>query len=212
MNKTLKTVGTLERERERESGNLKNKKERAITLIALTITIVILIILAGVLVSIALGSNGLFGKAKTAKEMYANAQDYEQTEIAKYSNEIDEIVKGNREIDLSEILNGYSVVASDGTEWNRNNISTSYTAEKDGIAIGVVIAFSSSGTGSTSTAITSTGTVIQPILTDTVEPRNRYAFAIYKLTTGDTIQVTGQGTQADANSNTACGIILFKEI
>ena len=78
-------------------GKVKGMKEKkGITLIALVITIVILIILAGVLVSITLGNNGLFGKAKTAKEMYINAQEYEDTEIAKYSNEIDSYVGGGR--------------------------------------------------------------------------------------------------------------------
>ena len=59
---------------------------KAITLIALVITIVVLIILAGVLINISLGNNGLFNKAKTAKEMYTNAQEYEETEI---TNNID---------------------------------------------------------------------------------------------------------------------------
>ena len=36
------------------------KEHKAITLIALVVTVVILIILAGVLVSITLGNNGLF--------------------------------------------------------------------------------------------------------------------------------------------------------
>ena len=68
---------------------LKMKENKAITLIALVITIVVLIILAGVLISLTLGNNGLFNKAKLGKEKYANAQDYEETEIAKVSNEID---------------------------------------------------------------------------------------------------------------------------
>ena len=55
-------------------------------------TIVVLIILAGVLINISLGNNGLFNKAKTAKEMYINAQEYEETEIAKMTNEIDSFV------------------------------------------------------------------------------------------------------------------------
>ena len=40
--------------------NTKVKDMKAITLIALVITIVILIILAGVLINISLGNNGLF--------------------------------------------------------------------------------------------------------------------------------------------------------
>ena len=83
-NKNHKTIDTL-----RESNTLKKEKERAITLIALVITIVVLIILAGVLINISLGNNGLFNKAKTAKEMYTNAQNYEETEIEKMTNNID---------------------------------------------------------------------------------------------------------------------------
>ena len=67
----------------------KTKKIAGITLIALVITIVVLIILAGVLINISLGNNGIFNKAKTAKEMYTNAQTQEETEIAKTTNEID---------------------------------------------------------------------------------------------------------------------------
>ena len=43
-----------------------------------------------------LGNNGLFNKAKEGKEKYANAQDYEETEIAKITNNIDNFVDGNR--------------------------------------------------------------------------------------------------------------------
>lgn len=68
---------------------LKTKENKAITLVALVITIVVLIILAGVLINISLGNNGLFNKAKTAKEMYTNAQNYEDTEIEKITNSID---------------------------------------------------------------------------------------------------------------------------
>ena len=65
------------------------KNSKAITLIALIITIVILIILAGVVISLSLENNGLFNKAKDAKEEYLNAQNYEDTEIAKVSNQIE---------------------------------------------------------------------------------------------------------------------------
>ena len=65
------------------------KNNKAITLIALIITIVILIILAGVVISLSLGNNGLFNKAKEAKEKYLNAQDYEESQIAQTTNEID---------------------------------------------------------------------------------------------------------------------------
>ena len=72
------------------------KNNKAITLIALIITIVILIILAGVVISLSLGNNGLFNKAQEAKEKYTNAQDYEETEIAKMTNQIQGYVDGDR--------------------------------------------------------------------------------------------------------------------
>lgn len=72
------------------------KEKKAITLIALIITIVVLIILAGVLINISLGNNGLINKAKTAKEMYTNAQAQEELDIAKMTNNIDGYVGGER--------------------------------------------------------------------------------------------------------------------
>ena len=67
----------------------KTKKIAGITLIALVITIVVLIILAGVLINISLGNNGLFNKAKTAKEMYVNSQAQEELDVANMTNSID---------------------------------------------------------------------------------------------------------------------------
>ena len=54
------------------------KKEKAITLISLVITIVVLIILASVAIYLSLGNNGIFTRAKQAKEL-TNKQ--EATEI-----------------------------------------------------------------------------------------------------------------------------------
>ena len=90
----------------------RTKKIAGITLIALVITIVVLIILAGVLINISLGNNGLFNKAKTAKEMYVNSQDYEETEIAKITNSIDGYVDGNRD----EIVNVKYIIGTNNSE------------------------------------------------------------------------------------------------
>jgi len=72
------------------------KTNKGITLIALVITIVVLIILAGVAISLSIGENGIFNKAKYATEQYANEQAKEETEIAKLTNQIDGYVSGNR--------------------------------------------------------------------------------------------------------------------
>jgi len=73
------------------------KNMKGITLIALVITIVVLIILAGVAISLSLGENGIFNKAKYASEQYANEQSKEETEIAKLTNEIDSSVNSSRD-------------------------------------------------------------------------------------------------------------------
>ena len=42
------------------------KEERGITLVALVVTIIVLLILAGVTITLALGSNGVIGRAQEA--------------------------------------------------------------------------------------------------------------------------------------------------
>ena len=78
------------------------KSKKGITLIALVITIVVLIILATVVINLSLSDNGIFNRAKTATQEYSNAQNYEETEIGKVTNEINSIV-GNRDMNENRI-------------------------------------------------------------------------------------------------------------
>ena len=71
------------------------KKYKGITLISLIVTIIILLILAGITIS-SLTNSGLFDKVKEAKGKWKNAQNYEEEQIAKYSNEIDNYISGPR--------------------------------------------------------------------------------------------------------------------
>ena len=54
------------------------RENKGITLITLVITIVLLIILAGIMVNIGLGENGLFTRAKDAKNKYMSAEKEEE--------------------------------------------------------------------------------------------------------------------------------------
>ena len=72
----------------------KQKNIKGITLISLVITIIILIILAGISINLILGENGLFSKAKQAKEEYLNAQVAEQEGINNLEKQIEELNKG----------------------------------------------------------------------------------------------------------------------
>ena len=64
---------------------------KGITLIALVITIVVLIILAGVAINLTLNNNGIFNKAKEARENYMVAANEEQEAITNLEEAIDEI-------------------------------------------------------------------------------------------------------------------------
>jgi len=57
------------------------KKAKGITLIALVITVVILIILAGVAINLTIGENGIFSKAKYARDKYLNEESLEQQQL-----------------------------------------------------------------------------------------------------------------------------------
>lgn len=80
-------------------------KTEGITLVALVVTIVVLLILAGITLVYVFGDNGLFGKARDAKE---------QTEIAKAREKLEMILSGasiekytNKAYNANEYLNGY---------------------------------------------------------------------------------------------------------
>ncbi len=72
----------------------KQRNIKGITLISLVITIIILIILAGISINLVLGENGLFNRAKQAKEEYINAQIAEQEGINNLEKQIEELNKG----------------------------------------------------------------------------------------------------------------------
>ena len=70
------------------SKDSKFKEFEGITLIALIITIIVLIILAGVGINLSLGENGIFSRAKYAKEKYMNAQISEEEQLKELYKEL----------------------------------------------------------------------------------------------------------------------------
>ena len=61
---------------------------QGITLISLVITIILLLILAGIGINLSIGENGLFNKAKYAKEKYLNAQAFEEEQLNELYEEL----------------------------------------------------------------------------------------------------------------------------
>ena len=102
------------------------KNQRGITLVALMITIILLIILAGVAIS-TLSNNGIFERAKEARDKWQNAQNEEEMQIAKYSNQIEsETLFGMRD----KILNIEFISGNIVNESAENTYT--YTATKEG--------------------------------------------------------------------------------
>ena len=78
---------------------IKKTKEKiqGITLVALVVTIIVLLILAGVAISLTIGSNGIFTRAKKTAEMYEIASKEEQNELNSVANFIDGYINGNKQ-------------------------------------------------------------------------------------------------------------------
>ena len=105
------------------------KNITGITLVALIITIIVLLILAGIVINLALGNNGLLNRAKEADKEYKLAQIRETVEVEILSLDTEKISKGEKltveealtqinenktfeEIDLIEetgVIKGYTV-------------------------------------------------------------------------------------------------------
>ena len=62
---------------------MKTKETRGITIISLVVTIVVLLILAGVSVSLLIGNNNLFDKAKSTQKVQTIAGIKEALELEK---------------------------------------------------------------------------------------------------------------------------------
>ena len=78
------------------------KQVRGITLVALVVTIIVLLILAGVAISLSLGEDGIFRRAKEGAEIYQNASENEKIELDKVVNYIDDYNNGNNKEDEEE--------------------------------------------------------------------------------------------------------------
>lgn len=71
------------------------KQVKGITLIALVVTIIVLLILAGIAISLTVGNNGIFTRARTAVIVNENASVYEQLQLIVADYQMDNIETGN---------------------------------------------------------------------------------------------------------------------
>ena len=84
---------------------MSKTNNKGITLIALIITIVILLILAGIAISALSGENGLFSRAKQAKEKTIESQLKEEITMAIQEIQTEELPKGN-DVTLETLVEG----------------------------------------------------------------------------------------------------------
>ena len=86
---------------------MKIKNEKGITLISLVITIIIMLILAGVVITLAIGNNGLIGKAKEAKEKTNKQTAIEQINLKITNSIIKKYEVEQREPNLQELADDF---------------------------------------------------------------------------------------------------------
>src|SRR5574344_2468530 len=100
---------------------------KGITLIALVVTIVILLILATVTINLAVGQNGLFGRAKNAVNAYKIAEANESQGLSEVADEIDKQMGIIKPIDTSKL-----------SEAVTGKISDKQTKHTDGSQVAVI--------------------------------------------------------------------------
>ena len=92
---------------------MKNSNKKGITLVALVVTIIVMLILAGVVIYITVGDNGIFSRALEAVEKHEEAKAREKLEIALSALNLDKnTIEGynNEYIDNELIKQGMIVI------------------------------------------------------------------------------------------------------
>ena len=74
------------------------KEEKGITLVALVVTIIVLLILAGIAISLTIGNNGLFSRAKNAVDVWNETSKKEENEIGDFIGVFDNTVNEINEV------------------------------------------------------------------------------------------------------------------
>ena len=92
------------------------RDEKGITLVALVVTIIVLIILAGIAISMTIGENGIFTKAKEAKRLQITAEVKEKigTDILDAQIEATQKNETLQQSKIEEIIAKYGELQADG--------------------------------------------------------------------------------------------------
>ncbi len=95
---------------------LQKKEEKGITLITLVVTIIVLIILAGIAISMTVGDNGIFTKAKEAKRLQITAEAKEKIGTEILDAQVEAVQKNEQlqQSKVEEIISKYGELQADG--------------------------------------------------------------------------------------------------
>ena len=94
---------------------IQSKEERGITLIALVVTIIVLIVLAGIAISMTIGENGIFAKAKGAKRLQITTEAKEKIGTEILAAQV-EAIERNEELEqaqVEDIISKYGTLQDD---------------------------------------------------------------------------------------------------
>ena len=100
-----------------------NKK--GITLIALVITIIIILILAAVAIQLALGENGLIGRAQSGQEKQSMAEATDKFKTAQASAWADFVLEGKTSDAIEKYVNALNAALSSITDPNIKGVTRS---------------------------------------------------------------------------------------
>ena len=92
------------------------KRQKGITLVALVVTIIVLIILAGIAVSMTIGENGIFTRAKEAKRLQITAEAKEKIGTEILDAQVEAVQKNEtlQQSKVEEIISKYGELQADG--------------------------------------------------------------------------------------------------
>jgi len=144
--------------------NKFKKNIKGITLIALVVTILVLLILVGVAISLSIGNNGLFSRAKKAVTVNKSSTIVERLELAlgeyqtvrpflsteeEQKNELEKILKnieGIEEVRYDEETKKFTVIIENETflvdldgSYERKNMTINITKEKTGEGVKIKV-------------------------------------------------------------------------
>ena len=91
------------------------RSQRGITLIALVVTIIVLIVLAGIAISMTVGGNGIFAKAREAKRLQITSEAKEKIGTEILDAQV-EAIQRNEELEqaqVEDIISKYGTLQDD---------------------------------------------------------------------------------------------------